>query len=66
MQLTNRQYAFSRTAGDETLITVINADGAPFTFNLGRCGSAADLLTGQSVEMGGLTLPAYSSMVLKA
>ena len=66
VQLTNRQYAFSRTAGDETLITVINADGAPFTFNLGRCGSAADLLTGQSVEMGGLTLPAYSSMVLKA
>ena len=65
VHLTNRQYAFSRTAGDETLIAVINADGAPATFNLNRGGTATDLLTGKSVEMGGLTLGAYESMVLK-
>jgi len=65
VQLTNRQYAFSRTCGDETLIVVINADGAPFTYNLNRGGMATDLLTGNEVELGGLTLPAFSSMVLK-
>ncbi len=65
VQLTNRQYAFSRTAGSETLITVINADSAPFTFNLNRGGEAENLLTGQRVSLGGLTLDGYSSMVLK-
>ncbi len=65
VQLTNRQYAFSRTCGDETLITVINADGAPFTYNLNRGGSAVNLLTGETVELGGLTLPPFASMVLK-
>lgn len=64
-QLTNRQYAFSRSCDSETLITLINADGAPFTFNLNRGGKAIDLLTDTEVELGGLTLPAYSSMVLK-
>ena len=39
VQLTNRQYAFSRSTGEETLLTVINADGAPFTFNLNRGGT---------------------------
>lgn len=65
VQLTNRQYAFSRSCDSETIISVINADGVPFTFNLNRGGKAVDLLTGNEVEMGGLTLPAYSSMVLK-
>ena len=65
VQLTNRQYAFSRSCDGECLITVINADGAPFTFNLGRGGRAVDLISGTEVEMSGLTLPAYSSMVLK-
>lgn len=65
VQLTNRQYAFSRSCDSECLITVINADGAPFTFNLGRGGRAVDLISGTEVEMSGLTLPAYSSMVLK-
>ena len=64
VQLTNRQYAFARNAEGERLVTVINADGAPFTFNVGG-GKATDLLTGNEVELGGLTLPAYSSMVLK-
>ncbi|MGN0699933.1 MAG: alpha-amylase family glycosyl hydrolase, partial [Oscillospiraceae bacterium] len=65
VQLTNRQYAFSRTAGSETLITVINADSAPFTFNLNRGGEAENLLTGEKVSLGGLTLDGYSSMVLR-
>ncbi len=65
VQLTNRQYAFSRTCGDDTLIIVINADEVPFTYNLNRGGKATDLLTDTQVELGGLTLPAFSSMVLK-
>ncbi|MBP1563434.1 MAG: maltodextrin glucosidase [Oscillospiraceae bacterium] len=65
VQLTNRQYAFSRSADGETLVTVINADGAPFTFNLNMGGEAENLLTGEKVQLGGLTLEGYSSMVLK-
>ena len=65
VQLTNRQYAFSRSAEGETLVTVINCDSAPFTFNLNMGGSAVDLLTGDTVQLGGLTLEGYSSMVLK-
>ena len=65
VQLTNRQYAFARSAEGETLITVINADGAPFTFNLNMGGEAENLLTGEKVQLGGLTLGGYSSMVLK-
>ena len=67
VQLTNRQYAFSRSYEGETIITVINADSAPFTFDLKRSGMATELLTGYKlqVEMNGLTLDPYSSMVLK-
>lgn len=65
VQLTNRQYAFSRSADGETLVTVINADSAPFTFNLNMGGEAENLLTGEKVQLGGLTLEGYSSMVLK-
>ena len=65
IQLTNRQYAFSRSAEGETLITVINADGAPFTFNLNCGGEAENLLTGEKQQLGGLTMPAFSSAVFK-
>lgn len=65
VQLTNRQYAFSRSADGETLITVINADGAPFTFNLNMGGQAENLLTGETQELVGLTLPAFTSAVFK-
>ncbi len=65
VQLTNRQYAFSRSADGETLVTVINADAAPFTFNLNMGGEAENLLTGEKVGLGGLTLEGYSSMVLE-
>ncbi|MGN0678570.1 MAG: alpha-amylase family glycosyl hydrolase [Oscillospiraceae bacterium] len=65
IQLTNRQYAFSRSADGETIITVINADGAPFTFNLNMSGKFEDLLTGEQKELAGLTMPAFSSAVFK-
>ena len=63
VQLTNRQYAFSRSNNEETILTVINADGAPFTFNLNRTGEAENLLTGEKIELSNLTLPAYTSAV---
>lgn len=65
VQLTNRQYAFSRTGGGETLLTVINADGAPFTFNLNMGGEAENLLTGEKQDLGSLTMPAFTSAVFK-
>lgn len=65
VQLTNRQYAFMRSTGDETLLTVLNADGAPFTFNLNMSGAREDLLTGVTMELGGLTLPAFTSAVFR-
>lgn len=65
VQLTNRQYAFMRSIGEETLLTVLNADGAPFTFNLNMGGAKENLLTGETMELGGLTLPAFSSAVFK-
>lgn len=65
VQLTNRQYAFSRSCDGETLLTVINCDGAPFTYNLNLGGKAENLLTGDVDELSGLTLPAYTSAVYK-
>ena len=65
VQLTNRQYAFSRSTDGETLLTVINCDSAPFTFNLNMGGEKENLLTGEKTELGGLTLPAFTSAVFK-
>ena len=65
VQLTNRQYAFSRSAEGETLLTVINADANPFTFNLNTSGAKEDLLTGETMELGGLTRPGFTSAVFK-
>lgn len=65
VQLTNRQYAFSRSAEGETLLTVINADANPFTFNLNMGGEKENLLTGETMELGGLTLPGFTSAVFK-
>lgn len=63
VQLTNRQYAFTRSADGETLLTVINADANPFTFNLNMGGAKQNLLNGETMELGGLTLPAFASAV---
>ncbi len=63
VQLTNRQYAFMRSCNGDALLTVINADAQPFTFNLNMSGSKTDLLTGEAMELGGLTLPPFTSAV---
>lgn len=63
VQLTNRQYAFMRSCNGDSLLTVINADDKPFTYNLNMGGSKTDLLTGEEMELGGLTLPAFTSAV---
>ncbi len=63
VQLTNRQYAFMRSCNGDALLTVINADAQPFTFNLNMSGSKTDLLTGEAMELGGLTLPGFTSAV---
>ncbi len=63
VQLTNRQYAFMRSCNGDALLTVINADAQPFTFNLNMSGSKTDLLTGETMELGGLTLPGFTSAV---
>lgn len=63
VQLTNRQYAFQRTCNGDSLLTVINADDKPFTFNLNIGGRKTDLLSGEEMELGGLTLPAFTSAV---
>ena len=65
VQLTNRQYAFLRSANSDSLLTVINADSAPFSFSLNVSGSAENLLTGEMTELDGLTLPAFTSAVFK-
>ncbi len=65
VQLTNRQYAFSRNCPEESLITVINADAVPFTFNLNIGGEAENLITGETIDTNGLTLEPYSYMILK-
>lgn len=63
VQLTNRQYAFMRSCNGDSLLTVINADDKPFTYNLNMGGRKTDLLTGEEMELGGLTLPAFTSAV---
>ena len=53
-----------RSCNGDSLLTVINADDKPFTFNLNMGGSKIDLLTGEEMELGGLTLPAFTSAVV--
>ncbi|MGN1340054.1 MAG: alpha-amylase family glycosyl hydrolase [Oscillospiraceae bacterium] len=63
VQLTNRQYAFQRSCNGDSLLTVINADDKPFTYNLSMSGTRKDLISGEDMELGGLTLPAFSGSV---
>lgn len=65
--LTNRQYVFQRTSGDERVIVAINADENPYTahFNAG-CGRAVDMITGKEHDFGGGSeLPPYSAAFWK-
>lgn len=64
VHLTNRQYAFKRTADGQTVVTVLNADNADFTFNLGIGGEFTDVLTGKPVDLSApLTLGGCKAVV---
>ncbi len=60
--LTNRQFIFERTYGNERVLVAINADSVPFFANFNaNAGRARDLLTGQIHDFGGGSeLPPYS------
>ena len=60
--LTNKQCIFERKSEHERVLVAINADGESYTahFDAG-CGTAVDLLTGETHDFGGgSTLPPYS------
>jgi hypothetical protein len=79
LQLTTRQYAFARVAGEDVLVTVLNNDDAParleFDLPVPHVLNAADLLRGtvgaQDVEIWAegnrmaVTLPANYGTVLQ-
>ena len=48
--LTTKQYAFSRTLGDETVLVLVNNDDAPFTARLRAKGDYVAALSGQSLH----------------
>jgi len=65
--LTNKQCIFRRSYEDERVLTVINADEAPFHahFNA-EAGCGTDLISGKDIDFGGgLELPPYSSYLIK-
>ena len=50
--LTNRQYAYSRTLGDERIAVLHNIDEAPFSFSVPTGGNRAlDLLAGEEIPL---------------
>ncbi|WP_026654326.1 MULTISPECIES: alpha-amylase family glycosyl hydrolase [Butyrivibrio] len=65
--LTNRQCIFRRACEGERVLTVINADEAPFhaDFNAGA-GCGVDLITDEDIDFGGgLDIPPYTSYLIK-
>ena len=65
--LTNRQCIFQRACEGERVLTVINADEAPFhaDFNAGA-GCGVNLITGEDIDFGGgLDIPPYTSYLVK-
>ena len=65
--LTNKQCIFERKTEKERVLVAVNADGEDFTahFDAG-CGTAVDLITGQTHDFGGgSVLPAYSAYFWK-
>ena len=65
--LTNKQSIFERKSVNERVLVAINADSESFTahFDAG-CGTAVDLLTGETHDFGGgSTLPPYSAAFWK-
>lgn len=65
LQLTNRQFSFIREYEGKSVVVMINADGAPFTFNVNIGKTYVDLLTDEEYNLGeGAEVAAYTSMVL--
>lgn len=65
--LTNKQCIFERKTDEERVFVAINADGEAFDahFDAG-CGTAVDLITGETHDFGGgSNLPAYSAFLWK-
>ena len=66
LQLTNRQYAFARTHEGKRVITVINADGSDFTFNLNANGAFVNIFTNEQANLSQpLTVKAYTSYIFE-
>ncbi|MDO4962265.1 MAG: alpha-amylase family glycosyl hydrolase [Eubacteriales bacterium] len=66
--LTNKQIVFERVSEHEKVFVAVNADAASFRahFDAG-CGELTDLITGRKFSTeGGIELPPYSTMYLKA
>ena len=60
--LTNKQAIFERRCDDERVLVAVNIENAPYTahFDAG-CGTAVDLITGETHDFGGGSeLPPYS------
>ncbi|MCL2107856.1 MAG: alpha-amylase family glycosyl hydrolase [Oscillospiraceae bacterium] len=63
--LNNQYFAFARSAGGETVYTLINASAAPVGFNLGGAGNYADVLTGEVFNISReVKVAACSAMIL--
>ncbi len=65
--LTNRQCIFRRACDKGRVLTVINADEAPFhaDFNA-EAGCGIDLITGKKIDFGGgLDIPPYTSYLIE-
>ena len=65
--LTNRQCIFERKSEHERVLVAVNADDREYVahFDAG-CGTAVDLISGQTHDFGGgSTLPAYSAFYWK-
>ena len=66
LQLTNRQYAFARNHDGKRVITVINADGSDFTFNLNINGTFTNIFTDEQASLSRpLTVKAYTSYIFE-
>ena len=66
LQLTNRQYAFARNHDGKRVITVINADGSDFTFNLNAGGTFTNIFTDERTDLSQpLTVKAYTSYIFE-
>ena len=63
--LQNRHIVFVRTAGADSVYTLINADAVPATVYIGGFGEYYDILSDKTVDIGQpVSVPAFGAMVL--